>query len=207
MASLMSERALFEERLLEEPLFEPEDIAGFEDSTQAALKHAPSALLRTLKGVSTTWRKRARYELCSRTCHVQGQPTPVRREEITCINAEYLIREDHPWEAVTAELQLPNLTRLCGYGFTVDMAMVRAADMDNAGGKEGQIKAVRACITPGQGKVPPKLLAVAIACTDKGGAYTYRYNTLQQRRAYKLYNIALASCWYRYTSARKLLDR
>ena len=110
----------------------------------------------------------------------------MRREEITCINAEYLIREDHPWEAVTAELQLPNLARLCGYGFTVDVAilkgvaMVRAAGMDNEGGEAGLIKAVRACITPGQGKVPPKLLAVAIACTDKyRGAYTYRYNTLQ----------------------------
>ena len=155
--------------LFVEPLFEPEDIAGFEDSTQAALKHAPSALLRTLKGVSTTWRKRARFELCSRTCHAEGQPTPVRREEITCINAEYLIRDGRPWEVVTAGLQLPNLARLCGYGFTVDVAMVRAADLTAAativrlGGE-----ALRDCITPGEGEVPQALLAVAVASAGSG---------------------------------------
>ena len=152
-----SERA----SLLAEPLFEPEDIAGFEDSTQAALKHAPSALLRTLKGVSTTWRKRARFELCSRTCHAEGKPTPVRREEITCINAEYLIRDGRPWDAVTAGLQLPNLARLCGYGFTVDVAMVRAADLEWDGG-------LRACVTPDEGEVPWELLAVAVASAGSG---------------------------------------
>ena len=163
-----SERA----SLFVEPLFEPEDIAGFEDSTQATLKHAPSALLRTLKGVSTTWRKRARFELCSRTCHAEGKPTPARREEIACINAEYLIREERPWDAVTAGRQLPNLARLCGYGFTGDVAMVRAAAPMEllawqwymaAEDEEVESKALRACITPGQGKVPPKLLAVAVA--------------------------------------------
>ena len=158
-----SERA----SLLAEPLFEPEDIAGFEDSTQAALKHASIALLRTLKGVSATWRKRARFELCSRTCHVAGQPTPVRREEITCINAEYLIREGRPWEVVTAGLQLPGLARLCGYGFTVDVARVRAADLDRM---KSDMVILRACITPRGGEVPLELLAVAVASVGSGVA-------------------------------------
>ena len=99
----------------------------------------------------------------------------MRREEITCINAENLIREEHPWDAFTAELQLPNLARLCGYGFTVDVAMVRAAAPMEllawqwymaAEDEEGEIKALRACITPSQGKVPPKLLAVAVASAE-----------------------------------------
>ena len=167
-----SERA----SLLTEPLFEPEDNAGFKDSIQAALKHAPSALLRTLKGVSTTWRKRARFELCSRTCHAEGQPTPARHEEITCINAEYLIRDGHPWEVVTAGLQLPNLARLCGYGFTVDVARVRAADLEVAEDEDISApllvglggEALRACITPGEGEVPQELLALAVASVGSG---------------------------------------
>ena len=148
-----SERA----SLLAEPLFEPEDIAGYEDYIQAALKHAPSALLRTLKGVSTTWRKRARFELCSRTD----------------LDAESLIREGRPWEVVTAGLQLPNLARLCGYGFTVDVAMVRAADLEDTNivlrGKALRgCEALRACITPGEGEVPQELLAVAVLSAGSG---------------------------------------
>ena len=168
-----SERA----SLFAEPLFEPDDIAGYEDSIQAALTHAPTAVLCTLKAVSTTWRKRARFELCSRTCRIKGQPTPVQRGEITDLDAEYLIREGRPWDAVTAGLRLSGLARLRGYGSIVHLAMVRAADLtleeyDQTDGEAVKKplggEELRACITPGAGEVPQELLAVAVASAGSG---------------------------------------
>ena len=197
-----SERA----SLLAEPLFEPDDIAGYEDSIQDTLTHAPSAVLRTLKGVSTTWRKRARFELCSRTCRVKGQPTPVQRGEITDLDAEYLIREGRPWDAVTAGLRLSGLARLRGYGFIVHLAMVRAADLTVEGYEENGEdqgdravvrlggEALRACITPARWRLRcQELIAVAVASAGSGVVASIPVQRLREE-ADSLVTLDLSDC-------------
>ena len=84
---------------------------GSEDAMFAALEHAPTTLLRTLKAVSSPWKLRARRELCSRACppaarplDAAGRPAPVptRRDNIQGIDAEFLIRAGRPWDVVAA---------------------------------------------------------------------------------------------------------
>ena len=201
---------------LAEPLFEPDDIAGYEDSIQAALTHAPSAVLRTLKAVSTTWRKRARFELCSRTCRVKGKPTPVQRSEITDLDAQYLIHEGRPWDAVTARLRLSGLARLRGYGFIVHLAMVRAADLtveengeerwrtvEENGGNRGDRgdraivwlggEALRACITPARWRLPQEIIAVAVASAGSGVVASIPVQRLREE-ADSLATLDLSDC-------------
>ena len=153
---------------------------GSEDAIQAALEHASTALLRALKAVSSAWKLRARRELCSRACPLAARPTnaagrpgpvPTRREDIQGIDAEFLIRAGRPWDVVAAGQALPGLARLHGYGFTVDVAAARQADL---GGQPRtmaavlQVPALRACITPEEGEVPRELLLATIALAASG---------------------------------------
>ena len=155
---------------------------GSEDAMFAALEHAPTTLLRTLKAVSSPWKLRARRELCSRACppaarplDAAGRPAPVptRRDNIQGIDAEFLIRAGRPWDVVAAGQAeaLPGLARLHGYSFTVDVAAARQADL---GGQERTMAAVlrrpalRACITPEEGDVPQELLIATIALAASG---------------------------------------
>ena len=200
--------------ILAEPLFEPEGEAatslpssstgasappplgcsmstrlGSEDAVLAALEHAPTVLLRTLKTVSSEWKLRARRELCSRACPLAtrpldaaGRPAPVptRRDDIQGIDAEFLIHAGRPQDIVVAGQALPGLARLHGFGFTVDIAAARQADLeiDDDGEEEEEeedaldsvlrLPALRACITPEQGEVPRELLLAAIALAASG---------------------------------------
>ena len=155
---------------------------GSEDAIFAALEHAPTTLLRTVKAVSSPWKLRARRELCSRACPpaarplgAAGRPAPVprRRDDIQGIDAEFLIRAGRPWDVVASgqHQALPALARLHGFGFTVDVAAARQADL---GGQERWISAVlrrpalRACITPEEGDVPRELLLATIALAASG---------------------------------------
>ena len=163
---------------------------GSDDASRAAIQHAPTVLLRTLKAVSNAWKLRARRELCSRACplatrplNADGRPAPVptRRQLIQGIDAEFLIRAGRPWDVVAAGQALPGLARLHGYGFTVDVAAARQADLeideeeeeeeeeeDEALDSVLRLPALRACITPEEGEVPRELLLAAIALAASG---------------------------------------
>ena len=167
---------------------------GSEDAILAALEHAPTVLLRTLKAVSSAWKLRARRELCSRACplaarplNAAGRPAPVptRRDDIQVIDAEFLIRAGRPWDVVAAGQALPGLAKLLGYGFTVDVAAARQVDLevnDDDDDEEEededeedeemsavlQLPALRVCITPEKGEVPQELLLATIALAASG---------------------------------------
>jgi hypothetical protein len=107
---------------------------------------------------------------------------PTRREDIQGIDAEFLIRAGRPWDVVAAGQALPGLAELLGYGFTVDVAAVRQADLevndeddeeeDDEEDEEMsavlQLPALRVCITPEEGEVPRELLLATIALAASG---------------------------------------
>ena len=123
------------------------------------------------------WRCRARRELCNRLCRRAGQPAPCTLESITDLDVERLRGVAPPWTVVPAASRLPQLARLHGYGFVVDVLAVRRAALpalgqpalrDPLGGA-----ALRGCITgegrPGAGDSPPaELLLAAVACAASG---------------------------------------
>ena len=160
-----------------------------DDAIFEALEHAPTMLLRTLKAVSSAWKLRARHELCSRACPVAARPlnaagrpapVPTRRDDIQGIDAEFLIHAGRPQDVVVAGQALPGLARLHGFGFTVDIAAARQADLeiDDDGEEEEEeedaldsvlrLRALRACITPEQGGAPRELLLATIALAASG---------------------------------------
>ena len=164
---------------------------GSEDAILAAIEHAPTALLRTLKAVSSTWKLRARRELCSRACPLAarpldaaGRPAPVPtcRDDILGIDAEFLIHAGRPQDVVVAGQALPGLAKLHGFGFTVDVAVARQADLEIDEEEEEEeeeeaqeelnlvlrLPALRACITPDEGEVPRELLLATIALAASG---------------------------------------
>ena len=167
-------------------------LLGSEDAILAALEHAPTVLLRTLKTVSNAWKLRARRELCSRACplatrplNADGRPAPVptRREDIQGIDAEFLIRAGRPWEVVAAGRVPAGLAKLHGYGFSVDIAAAQQVDLEAEEEDEEEdgedleedalsavlrLPALRACITPEEGEVPRELLLATIALAASG---------------------------------------
>ena len=92
---------------------------------------------------------------------------------------ECLIEAGRPWEVVVAGRQLPQLARLHGYGFVVDVPAVREADLEEEdedaplGGDT-----LRSCIQ-GEGDPPDELLLAAVACAASG---TVRGVPVQQLR-------------------------
>ena len=122
-----------------------------------------------------------RRELCNRLwvrlSRREGQPEPAGVDSITDLDVECLNEAGRPWEVVVAGRQLPQLARLHGYGFVVDVLAVRRAALpalgqpalrDPLGGA-----ALRGCITgegrPGAGDSPPaELLLAAVACAASG---------------------------------------
>ena len=163
---------------------------GSDDAILAVLEHAPTVLLRTLKVVSNAWKLRARHELCSRACPVAARPldaagrpatVPTRRDDIQGIDAEFLIHAGRPQDVVAAGQALPGLARLYGFGFTVDVAAVRQADLEIDEDEDEdeddveevlesvlRLPALRACIAPEQGEVPRELLLAIIALAASG---------------------------------------
>jgi hypothetical protein len=165
---------------------------GSEDAVLAAIELAPTGLLRTLKAVSITWKLRARRELCSRACPLAARPldaagrpapVPTRRDDILGIDAEFLIHAGRPQDVVVAGQALPGLARVHGFGFTVNVAAARQADLEIDEEEEEEdeeeeaqealdlvlrLPALRACITPEEGEVPRELLLATIALAASG---------------------------------------
>jgi len=99
------------------------------DARESALEMVDVATLCELKGVNRFWRALSRHALCSRLCRGRGQPAPTHLEEITDLDVELLIEAGRPGDAALAGRMLPGLARLHGYGFVVDVAKVRAANL------------------------------------------------------------------------------
>jgi hypothetical protein len=119
---------------------------------EVALQEADAAALCRLKAVSVAWCARARRELCNRLCCREGQPEPTGVASITDLDVEVLNRAGRPWEVVVAGRQLPQLARLHGFGFLVDVQEARQADWDPYD----------------EGGPPHELLLAAVACAASG---------------------------------------
>ena len=155
-----------------EPLQQPSFSA---DAMEAALGLVDVATLAELKGVTRSWRALAQRVLCSRLCRRDGQPVPTRLDEITDLDVEQLIEAGRPGDAAVAGRRLPGLARLHGYGYVVDVAAVRAADLQCEMGDwrrpsllHGAAKdALNSCIS-GEGEPPLRLTIAAVACAGSG---------------------------------------
>ena len=153
------------------------------DVLEAALEEADAAALRLLKAVSVAWRTRARRALCNRLCRREGQPEPAGSASITDLDVERLNDAGRPWEVVVAGCQLPQLARLHGFGFVVDVQAVRQVqqggwgaegwDDDDDEADDYDVDAplggatLRSCIQ-GEGEPPHELLLAAVACAASG---------------------------------------
>jgi Ran GTPase-activating protein (RanGAP) involved in mRNA processing and transport len=155
-----------------EPLQQPSFSA---DAMEAALGLVDVATLAELKGVTRSWRALAQRVLCSRLCRRDGQPVPTRLDEITDLDVEQLIEAGRPGDAAVAGQMLPGLARLHGYGHVVNVAAVRAADLQCEMGDSrrpsllhGAYKvALNSCIS-GEGEPPLRLTIAAVACAGSG---------------------------------------
>ena len=97
-----------------------------DDVRGAVLQEVDAAALCQLKAVSAAWCTHARRELCDRLCRYEGGI-------ITDLDVECLNNAGRLWEVVIAGRQLPQLARLRGYGFVVDVQAVREADLGDDG--------------------------------------------------------------------------
>ena len=140
-----------------------------DDVRGAVLQEVDAAALCQLKAVSVEWRARARRELCNRLCRREGQPEPTGLASITDLDVEGLALTGRPWEVVVAGRELPQLARLHGFGFVVDVHAVREADLAPKADDVAQLggTALRRCIR-GEGDPPSELLFAAVACAACG---------------------------------------
>ena len=143
------------------------------DAMEAALGLVDVATLVELKGVTRFWRALARRVLCTRLCRRDRQPVPTQLGEITDLDVEQLIEAGRPGDAAAAGRILPGLARLHGYGYVVDVAAVRAANLRNSLGDRtgilgGTAKAVLNSCISGEGEPPLRLTIAAIACAGSG---------------------------------------
>ena len=140
-----------------------------QDVREAVLQEVDAAALCQLKEVSAAWCAHARRELCTRLCRYEGA-------SITDLDVESLNDAGRPWEVVVAGRQLPQLARLRGFGFVVDVQAVREAglgaeedDDEEEGDDDRRLGgvALRSCIQ-GKGNPPRELLLAAVACAASG---------------------------------------
>jgi hypothetical protein len=173
-----------------EPAFVPEDVEASStlppepmqqpsfsaDAMEAALGLVDVATLAALKGLTRSWRALAQRVLCSRLCRRDGQPVPTRLDEITDLDVEQLIEAGRPGDAAVAGWTLPGLARLHGYGYVVDVAAVRAANLQCWTVRNWfchpllpcvAIDALYSCIS-GEGEPPLRLTIAAVACAGSG---------------------------------------
>ena len=151
---------------LAEPAFTPppsQEPVEADDVLELALQEVDAKALCQLKAVSAAWRARARRELCNRLCHREGRPKPTGFADITDLDVDCLQDAGRPSDAVAAGRQLPQLARLHGFGFVVDVQAVRQADLEGASYRA----ALRICIQ-GEGEPPDELLLAAVACAAPG---------------------------------------
>ena len=156
-----------------------------EDVLEAVLQKVHAAALRQLKAASVAWCAHVRRELCNRLwvrlSRREGQPEPAGVDSITDLDVKCLNEAGRPWEVVVAGRQLPQLARLHGWGFLVDVQAVREADLgaeeeENDDDSEEEEEdadsplggdALRSCIQ-GEGDPPDELLLAAVACAASG---------------------------------------
>ena len=107
------------------------------DVFEPVLQKVGAAALCQTKAVSVAWCSYVRRELCKRLwvrlCRREGQPEPSGVTSITDLDVECLNDAGRLWEVVVAGRQLPQLARLHGYGFIVDVQAVRGADLGGFG--------------------------------------------------------------------------
>ena len=141
-----------------------------------------AAALCQLKAASKDWRALVRSVLRQRLwvepCGRVGQPVPAGVHSITDLDVKCLNEAGRLWEVVVAGRRLPQLARLHGWGFVVDVQAVREAglgaeqedDDDDEDEEEyaplGGV-ALRSCIQ-GEGEPPDELLLAAVACAASG---------------------------------------
>ena len=145
--------------------------ADDEGNMMACLKRCDPLTLRQLKAVSAGWQQRARHALFDRLCSRQG-PRPERLDDVEELDVEELQHVGRH-ELVAAVRQMPNLARLRGYGFTVELQAVRQAeggvDDNDDGADDAPLgdETLRSCIQ-GEGEPPHELLLAAVACAARG---------------------------------------
>jgi len=157
-----------------EPLQQPSFSA---DAMEAALGLVDVATLAELKGVTRSWRTLAQRVLCSRLCRRDGQPVPTRLDEITDLDVEQLIEAGRPGDAAVAGRMLPGLSRLHGFGYVVDVAAVRAANLQcgMGGGMGGMgmnpatIAALIGYVGAGGMGMNPAMIAAQMGVIGAGG--------------------------------------
>ncbi len=143
--------------------------ADDEGNMMACLQRCDARTLRQLKAVSAGWQQRARralWDMCSRQ-----SSRPQSLDDVEELDVEEL-QHLGLHEAVAAVRSMPNLARLRGYGFRVELngpQGVRQAElsgMDRSGPLGGA--ALRGCIHEGEGEPPRELLLAAVACAARG---------------------------------------
>ena len=141
-----------------------------EGNMVACLERCDTRTLRQLKAVSAGWQQRARRALWERLCSRQTS-RPQSLDDIEELDVEDF-QHVGLHEAVAAVRSMPNLARLRGYGFRVELngpQGVRQAElsgMDRSGPLGGA--ALRGCIHEGEGEPPRELLLAAVACAARG---------------------------------------
>ena len=141
-----------------------ESLLAAQDELEAVLQEVDAAAMCQLKAVSVAWCAHARRELCTRVCRREGA-------SITDVNVECLNEAGRPWEVVLAGRQLPQLARLRGFGFVVDLEEVRNADLGERRAEDDTAPlggvTLQSCIQ-GEGEPPRELLLAAVACAARG---------------------------------------
>ena len=166
-----------------------------QDVLEAVLQEVDAAALRQLKAASVAWCAHVRRELCNRLwvrlSRREGQPEPAGVDSITDLDVECLNEAGRPWEVVVAGRQLPQLARLHGYDFVVDVQAVREAyppeaehyddeeedDEDDVAPIGGDT--LRSCIQ-GEGEPPHELLLAAVACAASGRVHEVPVERLRE---------------------------
>ena len=144
---------------------------GSVDAIGECLSMMDGSVLLQLKAVNSAWRSRARRELCSRVCTPKVQQAlvspdlPAKFDGIMGLNVEMLHALGQQGDVAVALQLLPNLTHLHGWGCQVDVLAVRALDL--SGNAPQFARLLRSCLVP-QGKAPPQLLLMAVACAASG---------------------------------------
>ena len=142
-----------------------------EGNMMACLQRCDARTLRQLKAVSAGWQQRARRALWERLCSRQTS-RPQSLDDVEELDVEDFQQHVGLHEAVAAVRSMPNLARLRGYGFRVELngpQGVRQAALGGAdrGGPLGGA-ALRGCIHEGEGEPPHELLLAAVACAARG---------------------------------------
>ena len=102
-----------------------------EDAKEKALEKVEVATLLKLKGVNRSWCGVAQRVLCSHICcDEDGKICTLA--DITDVDAECLARVGRAGDVSAAGRLLPNLARLRGFGFEVDVADIRGTDVSAA---------------------------------------------------------------------------